>query len=156
MPMDKTRYPPDWDAISKRIRFERAKGCCEQCGAKNGTRILRHKLDPARFVFLHDTLEDYWIDEKGKRVPVIRVSEYQSNSVVVILTVHHIGIPYPDGRQGDPHDKMDVRDENLIALCQRCHLLADLPMHIEKAKETRAKKKRERIADLGQLSLFEV
>ena len=34
-PENRTRYPPDWSAISRRIRFERAHGRCEclgECG----------------------------------------------------------------------------------------------------------------------------
>jgi len=50
--------------------------------------------------------------------------------------------------------KMDVRPENLVALCQRCHLLADLPLHMEHARITRRKKKAERVAAVGQKSLF--
>lgn len=72
----------------------------------------------------------------------------------VVLSVHHIGVDYPDGTHGDPHDKMDVRPENLVALCSRCHLQADLPLHIEHARETRLKKKRESANAKGQLSLF--
>ena len=30
------------------------------------------------------------------------------------MSVHHIGVAKPDGSTGDPHDKMDVRPENLI------------------------------------------
>ena len=29
------RYPPDWPAISRRTRFERAENRCEWCGAEN-------------------------------------------------------------------------------------------------------------------------
>jgi hypothetical protein len=47
----------------------------------------------------------------------------------VILTVAHLGTPYPDGRPGNKHDKLDVRDENLAALCQRCHLNYDRDEH---------------------------
>lgn len=36
MPMDKSKYPANWDAISRSIRFDRAKNHCEFCGAKNG------------------------------------------------------------------------------------------------------------------------
>lgn len=43
----------------------------------------------------------------------------------VVLTVHHLGIDKPDGTPGDPADKMDCRPENLVALCQRCHLKAE-------------------------------
>jgi hypothetical protein len=36
MPINKALYPPDWKQISRRIRFERAGGCCEWCGVANG------------------------------------------------------------------------------------------------------------------------
>jgi 5-methylcytosine-specific restriction endonuclease McrA len=36
MPMDRSRYPADWERISRAIRTERARGCCEWCGAVNG------------------------------------------------------------------------------------------------------------------------
>jgi hypothetical protein len=36
MPMNRKEYPPNWNAISKRIRFERAGGRCEDCEAING------------------------------------------------------------------------------------------------------------------------
>lgn len=35
MPMDNTRYPPDWKGISLRVRAA-AGNKCEWCGAKNG------------------------------------------------------------------------------------------------------------------------
>jgi hypothetical protein len=44
----------------------------------------------------------------------------------IIISVHHAGFPYANGRPGDPSDKYDIRRENLIALCQDCHTLADL------------------------------
>lgn len=40
-PENKLRYPPDWRAISSRIRFERAGGLCEcvgECGHDHGGR----------------------------------------------------------------------------------------------------------------------
>src|SRR5439155_9136847 len=71
----------------------------------------------------------------------------------VVLTVAHIGAPFAN-KTGDPHDKHDVRRENLRAWCQRCHLLYDLEDHIQHAKETRQRKKREQIEASGQMSLF--
>jgi len=41
MPMDRSKYPADWKAISHRIRFDRAKGKCEWCGATHGAYELR-------------------------------------------------------------------------------------------------------------------
>ena len=35
MPIDYKEYPANWKRISERIRFERAKNHCEQCGAEN-------------------------------------------------------------------------------------------------------------------------
>jgi hypothetical protein len=35
MPVDYSKYPKDWKQISRRIRFERAGGKCEWCGAEN-------------------------------------------------------------------------------------------------------------------------
>lgn len=35
MPFKRERYPADWEAISRRIRFERAGNKCEWCGAEN-------------------------------------------------------------------------------------------------------------------------
>jgi hypothetical protein len=72
----------------------------------------------------------------------------------VVLTVAHLGTPYVDGRPGNKHDKHDIRRENLAALCQACHLRYDLDEHIEHAKETRQRKKRELAQAGGQLPLF--
>lgn len=66
------------------------------------------------------------------------------------MSVHHLGTPHADGTPGDMHDKMDVRPENLLALCSRCHLLRDLPSHMAHAAETRRRRK----VESGQLELF--
>jgi hypothetical protein len=67
----------------------------------------------------------------------------------VVLTVAHLGIKRPDGSPGDKHDKMDVRPENLAALCQRCHLNFDRDEHTLNAALTR----RQRKIDAGQMLL---
>lgn len=36
MPMQRDLYPADWEELSRRIRFERAGGACEWCGAVHG------------------------------------------------------------------------------------------------------------------------
>ncbi|MCI0532530.1 MAG: hypothetical protein L0Y74_11405 [candidate division Zixibacteria bacterium] len=58
-----------------------------------------------------------------------RPAKYANGKIV--LTVAHLGIPKADGVQGNPHDKLDCRDENLKAMCQRCHLRYDLPEHLQ-------------------------
>ena len=57
----------------------------------------------------------------------------------VVLTVAHLGAPF--AQAGDKHDKLDIRAENLAALCQRCHLGYDHPDHIRKARATREARK---------------
>lgn len=113
MPMDYSRYPRCWRAISKFIRFYRAGGRCEWCGA-----------------------------EHNKPHPI--------TGGHVTLTVHHIGVAKPDGTPGDRHDKADCRLENLAALCNRCHWIADWDIHYAKAKEARRRRKLES----GQLELI--
>ena len=72
----------------------------------------------------------------------------------VVLTVAHLGTEKPDGSAGDKHDKMDVRDENLAALCQRCHLRYDIDEHIENARKTRIAKRHAAHKAAGQSELF--
>lgn len=67
----------------------------------------------------------------------------------VVLTVAHLGVKKSDGSPGDKHDKMDVRPENLAALCQRCHLDFDRDEHVLNAANTR----RQRKIDAGQMLL---
>ena len=68
-----------------------------------------------------------------------------------MLTIAHLGTPHTDGRAGDKHDKMDCRDENLAALCQRCHLRYDIKEHMHNAARTRLRRRVER----GQPMLME-
>lgn len=130
MPIDYRKYPPDWGDISKRIR-ERAGNVCEECGVPNGSHVTRAKGDRSQWTQV----------EAGK-------------GTRIVLTVHHIGVDHADGTPGDPRDKMDVRDENLIALCQACHLAADLDQHIAEARKTRARKRHEQIVQAGQRRLI--
>jgi hypothetical protein len=115
MAMDKNRYPPNWNQIS-RERRERAGWKCEWCGA-------------------------------AYKQP------HPITGSIVVLSVAHLGTPYPDGTPGDKHDKMDVRDENLAALCQRCHLLYDIDEHTANRKQTLARKKHNARIAAGQRSM---
>lgn len=137
MPIDKSKYPPNWKEISDRIRNE-AGQCCEECGIPNGHLVIRSSIDPAD-----------WLDLMSwEGVRWSHLDEYQGKPITVRLTVAHLN-----------HDTTDNRDENLKALCQRCHLLYDLPVHVEHARATRLRNKRERAQaerfKVGQLSLFD-
>ena len=101
MPIDYSKYPPNWPAIRRRIR-KRANEKCEFCGAEN------YKPHPIT----------------GSRV---------------ILTVAHLD-----------HDPSNCSDDNLRALCQKCHLSYDAEHHAKNARRTRQAKLTE---GMGRLDL---
>jgi len=154
MPIDYRKYPPDWGDISKRIR-ERAGNVCEECGVPNGSHVLRAKGDRCNWVRIDDPA-CFYITPDGEchREPPQGIEDTGGPGTRIVLTVHHIGADHADGTPGDPRDKMDVRDENLIALCQACHLAADLDHHIAEARKTRARKRHEQIVQAGQRRLI--
>jgi len=158
MAMDRSKYPENWEEISRQIRFERAAGKCEQCGVAHGAEIIR---EPGTDRFWYHDLQmlmDSGLvrDASGSLVNYYELPEDFVDWKVtrVILTVHHIGVPKDDGSPGSPHDKMDCRDQNLIALCQRCHLLADMPEHVKASKKTRTRNKHDAIKANGQKAMF--
>jgi hypothetical protein len=146
MPVDYSRYPDDWHEISRHIRFERAGNRCEWCGVRNGAVGARDK-------------NGKWWDEDAIHSLNAGVGDTLfgdfPNMIRIVLTVAHLGAPKPDGTPGDKHDKMDCRDENLAALCQRCHLNYDRDEHLVNARRTRAEKRRRVIAQSGQIALWD-
>ncbi len=157
MPVDMNRYPKNWKEISLAIR-ERDGWCCTQCGLKNHLLIVRSSIDKARYI-VYNKDEAWFESPDGEPIRMSEIAEEFDGKVTkVILTVHHIGVDYPDGRAGDKHDKMDVRPENLTSLCQRCHFIADLDSHIVHAQESRKAKRikrhHEEQLERGQLALF--
>lgn len=158
MTIDPSLYPDNWNEISFRIRFERAKGRCEWCGAPHGKAIMRSTVDPFRYLWEDDTDgEMIWTTPAGEQVKFSEIpDEFDWEKITTVwLTVHHVGIDKPDGTPGDREDKMDCRDENLAALCQRCHLLADIDLHIAKRHVTLLRRKHETARAAGQLVLLE-
>lgn len=119
MPVDRSRYPDNWEEISYRIRFVRAGGKCEGSPAYPDCQAEHGKPHPA-------------------------------TGSTVVLTTAHLGADKPDGTPGDKHDKMDCREENLKAMCQRCHLIFDIREHVVNAARTRRQKR----IEAGQLELL--
>jgi hypothetical protein len=93
-------------------------------------------------------------ERAGNRCEWCGAENYQAHPETgskVILTVAHLGAAHPDGTPGDKTDKMDVREENLAALCQRCHLNYDRDEHAASRRERLRRKQRE----AGQLELWD-
>lgn len=100
-PALKHLYPPDWKAISQRIRFERAAGKCEGCGvAHNSIRAIDG------------------IAYGPEAQAALRNVGFEIAGARIILTTAHLD-----------HDPTNNAEGNLAALCQRCHLAHDLQHH---------------------------
>jgi len=80
---------------------------CELCFAPNGILVERDK-----------TRKYPWYEYD--------ISTSENKPTKIILTVHHID-----------SNKINSKKQNLIALCQRCHLRLDLQKHMKNRAESR-------------------
>lgn len=104
-PENRNRYPKNWPEISKRIRFERAKGRCE------------------------NTITTQSADGEIKfRCTARHGLPHPMTGSKVVLTVAHLD-----------HTPENCDDENLKAMCQKCHLAYDKDHHIANARSRRSK-----------------
>ena len=145
-----SRYPANWKEISLHIRVERAGNRCEWCGVRQGSVGARDMA--GRF---HGKAEIESMNPEQWDI-LFGVGK-EPHYINIVLTVAHLGVPYTDGRPGNKHDKADCRLENLVALCQRCHLNFDRPDHLARAAATRERKRRDREVARGwvQIPLIE-
>lgn len=109
-------YPIDWLQLSVAIRFGRAKGCCEGCGRPHGQTVVH--LGDGRW---WDAEAGRWRDGRGRvarlKVGTDDVLGLMRRTRVVLAAAHR------------NHDTADNTDTNLVAFCQRCHLIHDRPEH---------------------------
>lgn len=127
-PENRHRYPKDWPAIRNRI-VARAGNKCERCGVQNHALGGRSSVD-GRFLPVEPRGEkmlrlewpkpgeDAWCSDGSVR-------EWR-RVIRIVLTVAHLN-----------HTPEDCREENLQALCQRCHLAYDHELHQQNAASTR-------------------
>ena len=116
------RYPKDWPAISLRIR-QRAGNKCEWCGVANGTlggRLVDGTWCEARP--LGEKLTQLEWPEPGKWA-TCQGGAYL-RIVRIVLTVAHLD-----------HQPENCADDNLAALCQRCHNRYDAKMRVAGVRE---------------------
>ena len=113
MPCNYKEYPENWKWLTKQLR-ESVGDKCELCYAPNGETVARLTGEYLHPWDLLSECDPCGIDFKKTKI---------------ILTVHHI----------DSDKKNNVR-QNLIVLCQRCHLRLDLNKHMRKRKESKKNK----------------
>jgi hypothetical protein len=108
-------YPPHWRELSRRVRFERAKGRCQNCGRPH---LMKVRCLPDGRWF--DERSATWRDRRGRpaRWPDLIETTLLRTTRVVLATAH---------LDCDPRNN---RLRNLRAFCQRCHLVHDRPYHL--------------------------
>lgn len=121
-PENRARYPKDWKQISLRIR-RRARQRCEckgECGLRHA-RVDGRQIDLPPHLCIPNV--------KGFRCTAINQQPHPVTGSMVVLTVAHLN-----------HTPEDCREENLKAMCQRCHNAYDAPHRRLNAAATRRAK----------------
>ena len=132
MPIDYSKYPPNWKTeIVPRI-LARDENSCKQCGLANGAEVTSLAMwvkDVTRY-----KVKRFWIVSE---TDVIRMSLFalpnETKTVKVVLTIAHLD-----------HDEtnFEVSDDRLAAMCQYCHLNYDAS---EKMRRIMAKGEQQRL-----------
>lgn len=111
-PENRSRYPADWPQVRKRI-LAREDYRCKRCRAPDRERIAR---GAGAYAGTYQTSDAEVYDaETGEQLGQVRMSDYLvDHMVTVVLTIAHLDqiVEHSD-------------DDNLAALCQRCHLNHD-------------------------------
>lgn len=114
MPIDYSKYPPNWKTeIVPRI-LKRAGNKCEVCGLEN-----KQKVYSMQFYMRINGRYSYrtiWFQTVGDVERAMALAGKIHKTVRVILEIAHLD-----------HDETnwDVKDERLKAMCQLCHLNYD-------------------------------
>ena len=133
MPCNYKNYPPNWLTEIRPSILQRANNCCEKCNVANYEIIIRgeyagvkvYQLDDGK-IFNSENGDYMGSDYLGA------INNASEKFTEIILTIAHL--------DNDP-ENLQVNDDRLKALCQRCHLLIDKDANLKKRRETLDKKK---------------
>jgi len=130
-PEQKAKYPADWKKISERIRFKRAGGHCEctgQCGLGDPqAHATRCRAPHGQYIRRSKSENQHW--QYAEFVKGVYDSKFHE-PIKVVLTTAHLD-----------RDPTNNAEDNLLAMCQRCHLVYDKHQHQANARRTRLKAK---------------
>lgn len=137
MPINYKNYPPNWlREIRPRI-LERDGHCCKFCGIAD--RLEGWRVPSGKFYTITDWANSYIApaDENA----LARVLKKKPQPYQIVLTVAHLD-----------HQLIDHRDDNLAALCQRCHLNHDRQASARQRAQSRRYGRRKKQLHLDFLS----
>jgi 5-methylcytosine-specific restriction endonuclease McrA len=121
-------YGKKWKEETRPRILERDGHKCKWCKAPNSTIVARWPKTCPGWWFDYETGQAY--NEAGELQPhVVKASETPDDVyfVKIVLTVAHLN-----------HTPGEDDDENLAALCQRCHLKHDASQHKSSPEGRRA------------------
>jgi len=126
MPIDYSKYPPNWKTeIVPRI-LKRAGNKCEKCGLENKQKVYSMQLyirsnENGRYG--HKTI---WLRDIRDAKKIEHLTTRKMKVVTVILTIAHLD-----------HDETnhEITDDRLMAMCQWCHLNYDAKEKYRRACE---------------------
>lgn len=134
MSIDYNNYPTNWKTEIRPRILERADHKCEMCGVGNYAYGVR---DAYGFWCDREELEELLLD--------FDLFPVYPKSIKIVLTIAHLDDP----------DPMNCADDNLAALCQRCHLNYDRERNLKAQQVNRLKRIEEKRQANGERRLFE-
>ncbi|CCE98503.1 conserved hypothetical protein (plasmid) [Sinorhizobium fredii HH103] len=120
-PQHRWLYPIDWQQLTDMVRFERAKGRCEQCSRPHGKAVIH--LGDGRW---WDEEAEVWRDGRSrviKKMEPPALSDTALKTTLVYLATAHLD-----------HDPGHNHPKNLKAFCQRCHIIHDREEHLRRRR----------------------
>jgi hypothetical protein len=110
MPIDYSQYPANWFTEIRPRILEREKNCCKFCGIAD--RLVGWRVPSGIFY----TVEQAASGRIPKRdaAALAKKQKHRPEPYQIVLTVAHLD-----------HKLINHGDDNLAALCQRCHLNHD-------------------------------
>ncbi|MGL5805656.1 MAG: HNH endonuclease [Xenococcaceae cyanobacterium] len=113
MPINKTNYHPNWNAIALNVK-DKAGWICSECGRP--CKRPKESWDEFKYRLSRRSKKQYMecCDRRGR----------------FVLTTAHLN-----------HNTKDNRTANLKAMCSVCHLRYDAKYHAKNAARTRSKKR---------------
>ena len=127
MPIDYSKYPPNWKTEIRPRILKRDGDACKICKVKNYESTFRGKIDEQE-VYQHADGRIYEYPS-GKFIAqdicenIEPLYSENQTAIKIILTVAHLD-----------HNIENNEDENLAALCQKCHLRLDSKQHSQTRK----------------------